>query len=79
MRHGISHRKFSRTGAHRIAMLVNMSNSLIEFGRINTTLPKAKELRPFVEKIITLARREKSMSNRRLAMSILKNKDSVSR
>jgi large subunit ribosomal protein L17 len=59
-------------------MLANMANSLVEFSQIKTTLPKAKELRPFVEKMITLAR-EDTMSNRRLAMSILGSKNSVAK
>jgi large subunit ribosomal protein L17 len=79
MRHRIKHRKFNRAGAHRMAMLTNLSNSLLEFGRISTTLPKAKELRPFIEKIVTVARGEDTLNSRRLAMSILKNKNSVSR
>jgi large subunit ribosomal protein L17 len=79
MRHQVKHRKLNRTGAHRMAMLANLSNSLIEFGRISTTLPKAKELRPFIEKIITLGRGVDHSNGRRLAMSILNNKNSVSK
>ena len=56
MRHGIAHRKLGRTSAHRTAMFANMSASLIKHEQIVTTLPKAKELRPFVEKLITKAR-----------------------
>ena len=54
MRHGIAKRKLNKTSTHRIAMLENMAVSLIKHETIKTTLPKAKELRPFVEKIITL-------------------------
>ncbi len=57
MRHGIAHRKLNRTHAHRTAMFANMAASLIKHEQIVTTLPKAKELRPFVEKLVTLAKR----------------------
>src|ERR1700716_1051175 len=57
MKHGIAHRKLGRTTAHRTAMFANMSASLIKHEQIVTTLPKAKELRPFVEKLVTLAKR----------------------
>jgi large subunit ribosomal protein L17 len=57
MRHGIAHRKLGRTASHRTAMFANMSASLIKHEQIVTTLPKAKELRPFVEKLVTLAKR----------------------
>jgi large subunit ribosomal protein L17 len=57
MRHGKAHRKLGRTAAHRTAMFANMSASLIKHEQIVTTLPKAKELRPFVEKLVTLAKR----------------------
>ena len=57
MRHGIAHRKLGRTTSHRTAMFANMSASLIKHEQIVTTLPKAKELRPFVEKLVTLAKR----------------------
>ena len=57
MRHGKAHRKLGRTTAHRTAMFANMSASLIKHEQIVTTLPKAKELRPFVEKLVTLAKR----------------------
>jgi large subunit ribosomal protein L17 len=70
MRHGIGKRKLQRTSAHRIAMLRNMAASLIKHEQIKTTLPKARELRPYVEKLITLAKRG-GLSNRRLAMSRL--------
>lgn len=70
MRHGVGKRKLQRTSAHRIAMLRNMAASLIKHEQITTTLPKARELRPYVEKLITLAKRG-GLSNRRLAMSRL--------
>ncbi|MDR3078832.1 MAG: 50S ribosomal protein L17 [Rickettsiales bacterium] len=77
MRHRLGGRKLNRGSSHRKAMLANMANSLIEFRQIKTTLPKAKELRPFLEKMITLARND-SLSNRRLAMSILGSENSIS-
>ena len=57
MRHGFAHRRLGRTVEHRKAMLANMACSLIEHEQIKTTLPKAKELKPYVEKLITLAKR----------------------
>ncbi|PXW77631.1 LSU ribosomal protein L17P [Blastomonas natatoria] len=70
MRHGVGKRKLQRTSSHRIAMLRNMAASLIKHEQIKTTLPKARELRPYVEKLITLAKRG-GLSNRRLAMARL--------
>jgi large subunit ribosomal protein L17 len=72
MKHRIKGRKFSRNTAHRKALLRNLAISLIEREVIKTTLPKAKELRPYIEKIITIAKNN-TMSNRRLALSILGN------
>jgi large subunit ribosomal protein L17 len=66
MRHRHSGRKLSRTSAHRTALFRNMAAALIKHEQITTTLPKAKELRPYVEKLITLAKRG-GLSNRRLA------------
>jgi large subunit ribosomal protein L17 len=57
MRHGVSGRKLGVTSSHRIAMLRSMATSLIKHEQITTTLPKAKELRPYVERIITLGKR----------------------
>ena len=57
MRHGAAHRKLGRTTSHRQAMFANMAASLIKHEQITTTLPKAKELRPFVEKLVTLAKK----------------------
>jgi large subunit ribosomal protein L17 len=70
MRHGISQRKLSRKSGHRQALFRNMAAALIKHEQIATTLPKAKELRPYVEKLVTLAKRS-GLSNRRLAMSRL--------
>lgn len=66
MRHRVAHRKLGRTAAHRTAMLRNMAASLIKHEQITTTLAKAKELRPYTEKLVTLAKRG-GLSNRRLA------------
>jgi len=71
MRHGAGYRKLNRTHEHRKAMFANMSGSLIEHEQIKTTLPKAKELRPIVEKLITLAKRG-DLHARRQAASQLK-------
>jgi large subunit ribosomal protein L17 len=57
MRHRVSHRKLGRVTEHRIAMLRNQASALIKYEHIETTMPKAKELRPFVERIITIAKR----------------------
>ena len=70
MRHGMSGRKLGRKTGHRHALLRNLAAALIKHEQITTTLPKAKELRPYVEKLITLAKRG-GLSNRRLAMSRL--------
>jgi large subunit ribosomal protein L17 len=66
MRHKLGGRKLNRTSAHRTALLRNMSAALIKHEQITTTLPKARELRPYVEKLITLAKHG-GLSNRRLA------------
>ena len=66
MRHGNAHRKLGRTTSHRLAMFRNMSASLIKHEQITTTLPKAREIRPYMEKLITLAKHG-GLSNRRLA------------
>ena len=72
MRHGISGRKLGRKTGHRNALFRNMAAALIKHEQITTTLPKAKELRPYVEKLITLAKRG-GLSNRRLAQSRLQD------
>ncbi len=66
MRHKHGGRKLQRTSAHRIALLRNMSAALIKHEQITTTTPKARELRPYLEKLITLAKKG-GLSNRRLA------------
>ena len=76
MRHGHGLRKLNRTSEHRLAMLRNMMNSLIEHEVIKTTLPKAKELRRVVEPMITLAK-EATVANRRLAFNRLRDRDVV--
>ncbi len=78
MRHGHGLRKLNRTSSHRLAMLRNMMNSLIEHEAIKTTVPKAKELRRVVEPMITLAK-EATVANRRLAFDRLRDRDSVTK
>jgi large subunit ribosomal protein L17 len=78
MRHGIANRKLNRTSSHRIAMLENMAVSLIKNETIKTTLPKAKELRPFVEKIITLGKKNKE-SSKSSAYNSLQDKEAVAK
>ena len=70
MRHRNAHRKLQRTSAHRTALFRNMSAALIKHEQITTTTAKAKELRPYIEKLITLAKKG-GLSNRRLAQSRL--------
>lgn len=72
MRHGNANRKLGRTTSHRLAMFRNMAASLIKHEQIKTTLPKAREIRPYVEKLITLAKHG-GLSNRRLADARLKD------
>jgi len=72
MRHGMSGRKLNRTSSHRKAMLSNMANALIKHEQITTTLPKAKELRPFVEKLVTLGKRG-GLHARRQAFAVLRD------
>ena len=74
MRHKIAHRKLNRTASHRKAMFANMSSSLVEHEQIVTTLPKAKELRPFVEKLVTLAKKG-DLNSRRIAIARMRNKE----
>jgi large subunit ribosomal protein L17 len=78
MRHGHGLRKLNRTSEHRLAMLRNMMNSLIEHEAIKTTVPKAKELRRVVEPMITLGK-EPTVANKRLAFDRLRSRDSVSK
>ncbi len=76
MRHRHGLRKLNRTSAHRLAMLRNMTNSLLKHEVIKTTLPKAKELRRVAEPIITLGKKP-SLANRRLAFNRLRDRDMV--
>ena len=78
MRHRVAHRKLSRTSEHRMSLLRNLAASLIKHERVRTTEAKAKELRPFVEKLVTLGKRD-SLHARRRALSILPHKDVVRR
>ncbi len=78
MKHAIKGRKLNRNTAHRKALMRNLSIALLEKEIIKTTLPKAKELRPFVEKLITIAKKN-SVENRRQLISILGNEKIVER
>jgi large subunit ribosomal protein L17 len=85
MRHRVGHRKLGRVTEHRIAMLRNQAHALLQHERIETTMPRAKELRPFVERIITLAKRGiaggeangKSLHARRLVLRDIQDRDVV--
>ena len=80
MRHLNSGRRLNRTSSHRIAMFANMACALIKHEQIKTTLPKAKELRPIVEKLITKAKNGKgSLAARRLAISEIKDEAMVTK
>jgi len=74
MKHGIKGRKLGRNSAHRKALFRNLAIALFQHGMIKTTLPKAKDLRPYAEKIMTLAKND-TLANRRLAISILGNQE----
>jgi len=76
MRHGVAHRKLGRTSSHRSAMFANMAASLIKHEQITTTLPKAKDLRPVVEKLVTLGKRG-DLHARRIAIARLRDADLV--
>ena len=76
MKHGIKQRKLNRTSQHRKAMLANMAAALVKHEQITTTLPKAKELRPFVEKLVTLGKKG-GLANRRLAISRMRDQEQV--
>lgn len=76
MRHRLGLRKLNRTSSHRLAMLRNMSVSLLKHEAIKTTLPKAKELRRVVEPLITLGKKP-SLANRRLAFDRLRDREIV--
>src|SRR5436190_19969835 len=87
MRHRVAHRKLGRVTEHRIAMLRNQATALLLHEHLTTTVPKAKELRPFVERIITVAKRglaagtanAKELNARRLVMRDLQDRDVVSK
>ena len=76
MRHRLGNRKLNRTSSHRLAMLRNMTNSLLRHEVIKTTLPKAKELRRMAEPMITLGKKP-SLANRRLAFDRLRDREMV--
>lgn len=76
MRHGRAHKKLNMNSSHRKAMMMNMANALIKHEQIKTTLAKAKNIRPFVEKLVTLGRTD-TVANRRRAMSILQDEKTV--
>ena len=76
MRHGNTNRKLNRTSSHRKAMFANMSAALIKHEQIVTTLPKAKELRPIVEKLVTLGKRG-DLHARRQAIAQIRDEDQV--
>ena len=78
MKHGIKGKKLNRTSSHRKALFMNLSNALFKNELIKTTLPKAKGLRPVVEKLITLAKVD-SLSNRRRLLAVLKNEELVNK
>ena len=75
MRHARGYRRLNRTHEHRKALFANMAGSLIEHEQIKTTLPKAKELRPIVEKLITLAKRGDLHARRQAAAMLKEDKD----
>lgn len=74
MRHNMSGRKLNRTSSHRQAMLKNMVSSLVKYEQIQTTLPKAKELKRYADKLISIGKKD-SLSARRQAMAILHDRD----
>ena len=76
MRHKFAHRKLNKTSEHRKAMFQNMVNSLIKYEQITTTLPKAKELKPIIDKVITLSKKKNLQSKKNL-FSKLQSKTSV--
>ena len=75
MKHGLKQRKLNRTSSHRLALLKNLSISLIKHESITTTTEKAKELRPFIEKLVTRAKKD-NLTNRKYVLSkLFNNKD----
>lgn len=78
MKHGLKQRKLNRTTSHRRALFANMANALIKHEQIVTTLPKAKDLRPVVEKLITLGKKG-GLANRRAAFAMLRDEAMVAK
>ncbi len=78
MRHALGYRKLNKTSEHRKALFKNMLNSLIKYEQITTTLPKAKELKPQIDKVITLGKKD-LLSNKKKLFSKLQNKQSVTK
>lgn len=78
MRHGMKQRKLNRTSQHRTAMFANMAAALVKHEQIVTTLPKAKELKPIIEKLITLGKKG-GLANRRLAISRMRDEAQVAK
>ena len=76
MRHKIGYRKLNRTSEHRKALFINMLNSLIKYEQIITTLPKAKELKPKIDKVITIGKKT-NLTNKKNLFSTLQDKTSV--
>jgi large subunit ribosomal protein L17 len=76
MRHGLGYRKLNKTPEHRKALFKNMLNSLIKYEQITTTLPKAKELKPLIDKVITVGKKN-NLSNKKKLFSKLQDKKSV--
>tara|TARA_Y100000591_G_scaffold236793_1_gene207553 strand:+ start:517 stop:966 length:450 start_codon:yes stop_codon:yes gene_type:complete len=78
MRHGLGYRKLNKTTEHRKALFKNMLNSLIKYEQIITTLPKAKELKPQIDKVITIGKKN-ILNNKKRLFSKLQNKNSVTK
>ena len=76
MRHSLGYRKLNRTSEHRKALFKNMLNSLIKYEQITTTLPKAKELKPLIDKVITIGKKN-NLSNKKRLFSKLQDRSSV--
>lgn len=76
MRHRVAHRKLGRTSSHRLALLKNLAISLIKYEKIETTLPKAKELRPYFDKLVTKAKKG-DFNAHRAVFALLQDKESV--
>jgi large subunit ribosomal protein L17 len=76
MRHRVAHRKLGRTTSHRLALLKNLSISLIQYEKIQTTLPKAKELKPYFDKLVTKAKKG-DLNAHRAVFALLQDKEST--